>query len=163
MAYEAQYKKSSDSSWIAVAGTFASTTYVTGLVNGTAYDFQVRVSPSGPWSNSVSATPIAPTLDVTVPTSSSLSGSFTAAGMTVSFKRDSTGVYLTFSKASWDNFTFTYIVNGVSYTQTVVKGAGATTSVLITMPSGVAVTIASIDPEGNGQVWTTGYTIAGLS
>ena len=75
--YKVRYKRSADSSW--TAGGTATTTdaTVSGLVNGTPYEVQVRactVGGCGPWSDSATGTPRAPLVLPTVEDQSAKEG-----------------------------------------------------------------------------------------
>lgn len=64
--YTVSYKAVSGSTWADVSAAGTSKT-VTGLVNGTTYEFKVMATNSageGPYSSMVTATPVAPTFDV---------------------------------------------------------------------------------------------------
>jgi thermitase len=69
--YQLQYKTTAGSSWTLVSGIATTSYTVSGLANGTSYDFQVRAKNTSAmvsaWTASVSATPQAPP-DTTAPT-----------------------------------------------------------------------------------------------
>ena len=130
--YDVQYKTSSDTTWTdhTFTGTGTSTA-ITGLTNGTAYDVRIRVTNavgSSAWSASATSTPQAVPATPTVPTvtrgNTQLEVSWTAPDDNGSSITDYDVQYKTSSDTTWTDHTFTGtgtsttitgLTNGTSY------------------------------------------------
>ncbi|OII10868.1 hypothetical protein BIU97_08245 [Curtobacterium sp. MCBA15_009] len=101
--YETEYAVHGSGSWSAPAATTATTATVTGLTNGTSYDFRVRATTDrgpGLWSTTATATPM---------------GDFAGGSLTVDDAKPAVGKSVTASSDGWvpaPSLTWSWTVDG---------------------------------------------------
>lgn len=158
MAYKLRYRPTSGGSWSADIDMATSSTTVTGLTNGTQYEFQARRDSTPSWTGSeptATATPQAPTESNTDPTSVLQTVSMGSVG---DIERTTEGVYIVFQANNWEYVEYSFTGGGVVTSTVRVTRSGNNKTLFIAAPRTVSLDI-TVKPNGQAS---SAYTVASI-